>query len=137
MAHAFNPSTQEAEAGRPLEFKANLVYKVSSKSAKVTQRNSVSENKMKRNTGKIICFPGRRGVIETRQKLRPVFQHSAVLGVSPAVLSVPPCFLGFGQHVGLLTCSVWFRGPSVPVTAQMLLRPNFHSCLHHASPLPF
>jgi hypothetical protein len=39
MAHAFNPSTQEAEAG---EFEASLVYKVSSRTARAIQRNPVS-----------------------------------------------------------------------------------------------
>jgi hypothetical protein len=45
VAHAFNPSTWEAEAGRISEFKARLVYKVSSRTARATQRNSVSKNK--------------------------------------------------------------------------------------------
>jgi hypothetical protein len=38
----FNPSTQEAEAGRNLEFEASLVYRVSSRTAKATQRNRLS-----------------------------------------------------------------------------------------------
>jgi hypothetical protein len=38
VAHSFNPSTQETEAGRS-ESKANLVYRVSSRTAKATQRN--------------------------------------------------------------------------------------------------
>ena len=37
MAHAFNPSTQEAEAG------GFLVYKVSSRTARAIQRNHVSK----------------------------------------------------------------------------------------------
>jgi hypothetical protein len=43
VAHAFNPSTQEAEAGGFL----SLVYRVSSRTAKATQRNPVSKNKTK------------------------------------------------------------------------------------------
>jgi hypothetical protein len=41
VAHAFNPSTWEAEIS---VFKASLVYKVSSSTAKATQRNPVSKN---------------------------------------------------------------------------------------------
>ena len=52
VAHAFNPSTWEAEAGRSLEFDTSLVYKVSSWTARaVTQRNTVSKRKKK----KVIC----------------------------------------------------------------------------------
>jgi hypothetical protein len=43
VAHAFNPSTWEAEAGRFLEFEASLVYKVSSRTAGAIQRNPVSK----------------------------------------------------------------------------------------------
>jgi hypothetical protein len=42
MAHTFNPSTWEAEAGEISEFKASLVYRVSSRTARATQRNPVS-----------------------------------------------------------------------------------------------
>jgi hypothetical protein len=49
VVHAFNPSTREAEAGRFLEFEASLVYKVSSKTARVIQRNPVSKKKKKYN----------------------------------------------------------------------------------------
>ena len=35
VAHTFNPSTWEAEAGRS-EFEASLVYRVSSRTAKAT-----------------------------------------------------------------------------------------------------
>jgi hypothetical protein len=56
VAQAFNPSTREAEAGRSLEFKASLVYRVSFRTAKATQRNPVSKNKnqTKPNKNKII-----------------------------------------------------------------------------------
>jgi hypothetical protein len=46
VADAFNPSTREAEAGRRIsEFKASLVYRVSSRTARATQRNPVSKKK--------------------------------------------------------------------------------------------
>jgi hypothetical protein len=44
VAHAFNPSTREAEAGGFL-FKASLVYKVSSRTARAIQKNPASKNK--------------------------------------------------------------------------------------------
>jgi hypothetical protein len=49
VAHAFNASTWEAEAGVGVgsEFEASLVYKVSSRTARATQRNPVSKNKNK------------------------------------------------------------------------------------------
>jgi hypothetical protein len=45
VAHAFNPSTQEAEADLIedlCEFKASLVYRGSSRTAKAAQKNPVS-----------------------------------------------------------------------------------------------
>jgi hypothetical protein len=45
VAQAFNPSTWEAEA--------SLVYKVSSRTARATQRNPVSEKKKKKKVNKI------------------------------------------------------------------------------------
>ena len=48
VVHVFNPSTREAEAGRFSEFEASLVYRVSSRTARTTQRNPVS-NKTKQN----------------------------------------------------------------------------------------
>jgi hypothetical protein len=41
LAHAFKASTQEAEAGRSPEFEANLVYTMSSRTVRATQRNPV------------------------------------------------------------------------------------------------
>jgi hypothetical protein len=48
VAHAFNPSTQEAEAGWISEFEASLVYRVSSRKARATQRNPVWKNQKKK-----------------------------------------------------------------------------------------
>jgi hypothetical protein len=48
VAHAFNPSTQEAEAGGTLEFEASVVYKVSSRTARAIQKNPVSKNQKKK-----------------------------------------------------------------------------------------
>jgi hypothetical protein len=47
VAHTFNPSTQEAEAGRSLEFKASLVYRASSRTARATQRKPVLRKTIK------------------------------------------------------------------------------------------
>ena len=47
VAHAFRSSTWEAEAGRSLS-EASLVYRVSSRSAKATQRNPDSKNQNKK-----------------------------------------------------------------------------------------
>ena len=43
MAHAFNPSTWEAEAGGFLSFEASLLYIVSSRTARAIQRNSIKK----------------------------------------------------------------------------------------------
>jgi hypothetical protein len=45
VAHTFNPSTWEEEAGESLEFEASLVYRVSSRTARTIQRNPVLKNK--------------------------------------------------------------------------------------------
>ena len=43
MAHAFNPSTWEAEAGGFLSFEASLLYTVSSRTAKAIQRHPIKK----------------------------------------------------------------------------------------------
>ena len=50
VVHAFDSSTRKAEAGGFLssEFKAILVYKVSSRRARAIQRNPVSKNQKKK-----------------------------------------------------------------------------------------
>jgi hypothetical protein len=54
VVHAFNPSTWEAEAGGSLESEASLVYRVSSRTARATQRNRLKtkQNKTKQNKTK-------------------------------------------------------------------------------------
>ena len=46
VVHTSNPGTQEAEAGRS-EFEVRLVYKLSSRKVRVTQKISVSEKRKK------------------------------------------------------------------------------------------
>jgi hypothetical protein len=48
VIYVFSSSTGEAEAGKSLEFKARLVYSVSSRTARAIQRNSVLKNQGKR-----------------------------------------------------------------------------------------
>jgi hypothetical protein len=48
VAHAFNPSTQEAKAG---EFKASLVYKASSRTARAIEKLCLQNNKTAESTG--------------------------------------------------------------------------------------
>ena len=59
MAHAFKPSTWEAEACGFLSFQASLVYIVSSRTARAIQRNSIK----KKGGGDKIPM---EGVIETK-----------------------------------------------------------------------
>jgi hypothetical protein len=54
VAHAFNLSTWKAEAGagESLEFKASLVYRMSSRIARATQRDPVSKKITNKQTNK-------------------------------------------------------------------------------------
>lgn len=58
MAHDFNPSILEAEAGRSLELEANLVPRVSSRTARAIQRSHVSKTKRGRNKKVFQQVPG-------------------------------------------------------------------------------
>jgi hypothetical protein len=53
VAHAFDPSTREAEEGRISEFKASLVYKVSSRTTRAIKTNPVSGKKPKNLTSQL------------------------------------------------------------------------------------
>jgi hypothetical protein len=48
VAHAFNPSILGGRRRQISEFKASLVYKVSSRTARATQRNPVSKKQTKK-----------------------------------------------------------------------------------------
>jgi hypothetical protein len=54
VAHTFNPSTWEAEAGRFLEFEASLVYRVSSRTARAAEKPCLEKPKKKKKL--FICF---------------------------------------------------------------------------------
>ena len=49
VVHTFNPSLLEAQAGRSM-VKANLVYRVSSRTAKAAQRNPVLKKQQQKQT---------------------------------------------------------------------------------------
>ena len=68
-AHTFNPSTWEAEAGGS-EFKASLVYRVSSRTGQATQRNLVSQKKKRKERRKGGREGGREERREGREKWR-------------------------------------------------------------------
>jgi hypothetical protein len=55
VAHTFNPSTQEEEAGGS-EFKVSLVYRVNSKTARATQRNLDSKKLKQKRPKKIVLY---------------------------------------------------------------------------------
>ena len=52
VVQTFDSNTWETEAGRSLEFEPSLVYRVSSMTARATQRNPVSKNQTKTNQKK-------------------------------------------------------------------------------------
>jgi hypothetical protein len=53
VAHAFNPCTGGGRGRWISEFEASLVYRVSSRTAKATQKNPVSKTKTKKERKKI------------------------------------------------------------------------------------
>jgi hypothetical protein len=69
VAHAFNPSTQEVEAGS--EFEASLVYKMSPRTGRAIQRNPVSKIK-------------ESGAGEMAQRVRALTAPPKVLSSNPS-----------------------------------------------------
>jgi hypothetical protein len=55
MAHTFNSSTWEAEAGG-FEFEASLVYRVTSRAARAIQRNPVFGGKKKVSASNVCIY---------------------------------------------------------------------------------
>jgi hypothetical protein len=51
VVHTFNPSTQGGRGRRISEFKASLIYKVSSRTARATERNSVLKKQKQPGSG--------------------------------------------------------------------------------------
>lgn len=49
VARAFTSSTWEAEASESLEYEANLLYRVSFRTARATQKNHVLKNEQTKN----------------------------------------------------------------------------------------
>ena len=53
VAHTFNPSTWEVEAGGSLEFEVSLIYKVSSRTVRtVTRRKSLLKGQTNKHPNK-------------------------------------------------------------------------------------
>jgi hypothetical protein len=75
VTHAFEPSTQEAEAGWISEFEASLVYKVSSRTARAIQRNPVSKNQINKNK-------------KTKQKQKPAAKVLVAHALNPSTQEV-------------------------------------------------
>jgi hypothetical protein len=55
VAYAFNPSNLGDKGRRISEFEASLVYRVSSRTAKATQRNPVLKNQKKKKKKMLVC----------------------------------------------------------------------------------
>lgn len=87
VAHAYNPSTLEAEPGGLYKLETRLDYKVSSKSAWVTELNPPYLIKKKVFCSNIYSFGGRLYYsIYTAQRTASifVFQHVLIITVPPA-----------------------------------------------------
>jgi hypothetical protein len=56
VAHTFNPEHSGGRGRRISEFEASLVYRVSSRTARATQRNPVSEKKKKKTYYRVLSW---------------------------------------------------------------------------------
>jgi hypothetical protein len=70
-ALSFSLNTQEAEVGRSLDFEWNLVYRVSSRTARATQRNPVStikkQVKERKKKSEVIKYNSKRAEVGSRK----------------------------------------------------------------------
>jgi hypothetical protein len=71
VAHALNPSTWKVEAGRFLKFEASLVYRVSSRTARTTQRNPVSKKQKQNKTTTTTTTTTTKNQVNKTLKLTP------------------------------------------------------------------
>jgi hypothetical protein len=56
VAHTFNPTTWGGRSRQISEFEVSLVYRVSSRTARATQRNPVLKNKNQNKTKSQVCL---------------------------------------------------------------------------------
>jgi hypothetical protein len=68
VAHAFNPSSWGGRGRQISEFKASLVYKVSSRTARAIQRNPVSEKNKTKQNKKTCLYNFEKLHLERREK---------------------------------------------------------------------
>jgi hypothetical protein len=59
MTHAFDPSIWRQRLVDFCEFKASLIYRASSRTARATQKNLVSKRKLKFHQDEPLCLSGR------------------------------------------------------------------------------
>jgi hypothetical protein len=95
VAHAFNPSTWEAEAGS--EFEASLVYRVSSRTARATQRNPVSKQQQQR----ILCLPNREPLYLSRPAQCCSYFEMAKCKLKAGNSSLVGCLFNKQEDLGL------------------------------------
>jgi hypothetical protein len=109
VALVFNPSTLEAEAGRS-EFEASLVYRVTSRTARATQRNPVLKtNKPTKQLCKATVlifkyFKSQDGAGNAAQLAEFLLRMHKVLGSIPSIAQT--------EHSGLSLRSPNMRGES-------------------------
>ena len=102
VAHAFNPSTWEVEAGRFLSSRPAWSNRVSSRTARATQRNPVSKKKTKKTKQNKTCT----ALLEDVGSVPST--HSSQLTTASTLAP------------GESTCSVFRRHLSTPVLVHIL-----------------
>jgi hypothetical protein len=75
VAHAFNPSTGEAEAGRSLEFEARLAYRVSFRTVRATKQNKTKTKTKTKNQKK---QKNKKNCLENTNKTKNIFLRNVL-----------------------------------------------------------
>jgi hypothetical protein len=96
VVHAFNPSIQETD------FQASMIHKVSSRTARATQRNPVLKNKTKQNKTK-------QNKKEKRKKEKPqsTNQGQQQKRVAIVMVSLPSKTTLTKTEVGIVMSKLW------------------------------